>query len=322
LSRVKTGLVKSLSAEDRDWLSQRFGRSVFFDEPLGKHTSFGVGGPASALVKALTVKGLSDLVRWTGEKNLPYFVLGKGTNLLVRDKGISGVVIRLSGDFNLMEEEAANDGVLIRAGAGVMLAKLCFYAVKNGLEGLNFGVGIPGTVGGAILMNAGTHEGCVADSIREVRVMDNLGTEQRLAAGKIAWGYRTMDHGLESKPGRPVILTGGSFLTRPADPEVLQKQAKEHLERRKATQPQGVRSAGSFFKNPPDGPSAGALIDEAGLKGKTIGGAMVSTVHANWIVNTGKATASEILALMELVQEEVLNKHGVSLEPEVKIVGA
>ena len=323
MSRVNTEDSRSLAPEDRGWLSQRFGRNAFFDEPLGKHTSFGVGGPASALVKAPNLRSLADLVQWTGEKAMPYFLLGQGTNVLVMDGGVHGVVIRLSGSFNLMEKiPGAQKGILIRAGAGGMLAKLCSFAVKRGLEGLNFGVGIPGTVGGAILMNAGTHEGCVADSIREVRIMDVEGEEKRLAAGDIVWGYRTMSHGLESILGRTAIVTGGDFLVRPGNPEALQKQAWEHLKRRKATQPQGVRSAGSVFRNPPEGPSAGELIDKAGLKGKTIGGAMVSTVHANWIINTGKATASEILSLMELIQEEVMRIHGISLKPEVKIVGA
>ena len=319
---VNSGLLQSLCSKDRDWLSGRFGQDTLFDEPLCKYTSFGVGGPALALIRVSDPKGLADLIQWTGWRNLSYFLLGRGTNLLVRDGGIKAIVIRLTGDFTtILESEAGKENFKIQAGAGAMLAKLCTFAVKKGLEGLNFGVGIPGTVGGAILMNAGTFDGCVADAIQEVRIMDNLGKEKSLTAKEITWRYRAMSHGLPEKHGRAAIITGGVFKVRQGDPAVLENQALEHMQRRKAVQPQGVRSAGSFFKNPQAGMSAGELIDKAGLKGKAVGGAMVSPVHGNWIVNTGKATASEILSLMDLVRHEVLKVHGISLEPEVKIVG-
>ncbi|MBI9074262.1 MAG: UDP-N-acetylmuramate dehydrogenase [Desulfatibacillum sp.] len=317
-----SGQSRGLSPTDRDWLSRRFDKNTFFDEPLDKFTSLGVGGPAMVLLQVSDLAGLRDIIQWTGERDFPYFLLGKGTNLIVRDGGIQGIVIRLMGEFRSIEAHKDGTGhTSIQAGAGAMLARLCSFAVKNGLDGLSFATGIPGTVGGAIVMNAGTREGCVADAIQEVRIMNTHGKDMSLTSREISWSYRTMTHNLPSEPGRAAIITGGRFLTRPGNPEILQNKANEHLQRRKATQPHGVRSAGSFFKNPPEGMSAGELIDKAGLKGKAIGGAMVSPVHGNWIVNTGKATASQILSLMDLIRQEVLNMHGISLEPEVKIVG-
>ncbi len=313
---------RAFSPGEKAWLLERFGSHAVFGHPLGKHTSLGVGGPAQVLVRVQDSASLADLVRWTGERGFPYFLLGRGTNLLVRDNGVQGVVIRLSGDFGMIETQKSNKNhCIIRAGAGAGLGKLCSLAISEGLKGLNFGVGIPGTVGGAILMNAGTHKGCVADSIHEVWFTDSRGEEVCLAGSSMSWSYRKMEHPVKGEPGRPPIITGGLFRTQVGDPQALRQEADAHMKRRKATQPQGVQSAGSFFKNPPGGRSAGELIDKAGLKGKKIGGAMVSPAHANWIVNTGNATAQDVFSLMDLVQDKVLKVHGITLAPEVKIVG-
>lgn len=312
-----------ISAQEKRRLEDRFQDAVVFDFEMAGLTSLGVGGPADAMVSVKNKDDLKDIVKWTAENNAPFFVLGRGTNLLVSDAGVRGVVIRLKGVFKEVRmSQTVNESPMISAGAGAGLPRLCSFAIENGLEGLNWAVGIPGTVGGAILMNAGTHKGCVADSISAVRLIDSRAEEFCLAAHQAAWSYRKMDHGLPGGKGRQPVIYKGLFKAKKGDPAALKKEAGELLKARKKSQPQGVKSAGSFFRNPPKGPSAGELIDKAGLKGVSVGGAQVSKVHANFIVNRGNASAADILELMTRVQTAVSNAFGIDLEPEVKIVGS
>jgi UDP-N-acetylmuramate dehydrogenase len=212
----------------------------------------------------------------------------------------------------------------VTALAGARLAALCRFAVDRGLSGMEFAIGIPGSVGGAIIMNAGTAAGSMADVLEAVTVLTPAGRIRRLAARTLSFGYRRFSLPREvvlESPGRPTVILGGSFRMTPVDADELKARVRRLVKARRAAQPQKQPSAGSFFKNPPGGKPAGQLIDAAGLKGARIGDAAVSRQHANFIVNCGRATAADILALMDSIQQRVLARFGIQLEPEVEIVG-
>lgn len=313
-----------IDANTRKWLQNRFKDDVRFDEPMSRHTSFKVGGPADALVTPATLQDLQVLIQWTADAGLPFLVLGDGTNLLVKDTGIDGIVIVLTKCLNQISKSGGqNGGVTVRAMAGARLHKLCTFAVAANLKGMNFALGIPGTVGGAIMMNAGTSRGWMQDVLEGITILTPAGETQTLAKERLDFSYRklSLKNGTANlTPGYPIILEGQFFL-HPSDGRRLQQEAEEILKKRKASQPAHLPSAGCFFKNPDSGKPAGELIDLAGLKGKKIGGALISPRHANFIVNSGDASAGDILALTELVQTVVLKLFNIQLEPEVKIVG-
>ncbi|MBT8374227.1 MAG: UDP-N-acetylmuramate dehydrogenase, partial [Deltaproteobacteria bacterium] len=251
-------------------------------------------------------------------------IIGGGTNLLVRDDGIRGIVLVLAKCTNKISKKAdQNQEVIIAAPAGKKLHDLCSFAIKNGLGGMNFAMGIPGTVGGAITMNAGTSLGSTGDVLEDVLIMHPDGKTKRINRCEIDFSYRNISFGKEIKTDqdRPIILEG-SFRLYPVDAAMLKEEAQEILKVRRKKQPVNFPSAGSFFKNPGQGKAAGRLIEQAGLKGKKIGGAQVSEKHANFIVNTGGASASDILELMAFIQKTVFNTFNIELEPEVKIVGS
>ena len=301
-----------------------FGSCVKFSEPMSRHTYFRVGGPADAFICPDNVEKLKELLRWAGDKRIPYTVIGDGSNLVVRDKGIPGIVIVLTKCLNGISRSGGNgESVLIEAMAGVRTQTLCRYAIEEGLSGINFALGIPGTVGGAIMMNAGTSSGSISDVLDSVNVMISSGTMLRIKREELDFSYRKLSWDInftESHREEPIIIDG-CFRLFQSDPLELKREARAILKKRRDNQPTGLASAGCFFKNPPSGKTAGQLIDMAGLKRTRIGGAEVSARHANFIVNTGAASASDILELMELVQETVFKKFNIRLEPEVKIVG-
>jgi UDP-N-acetylmuramate dehydrogenase len=312
----------ALDSGAKRWLIERFGKDVRFDEPMAKHTSFQVGGPADAYVRPVNIEKLIMLMEWTKNKAIPYLVVGGGTNLLVQDNGIRGVVVALTRCLReIVCSVTETNRVLVTAMAGANLQALCRFALQNGLAGMNFALGIPGTVGGGIVMNAGTPAGAIGDVLDRVKVLMPTGEIKTFGREDLDIGYRrlTWPDG-DMDRGRKIILEG-RFRLRPADGELLQKEAAAILQNRKTKQPWGLPSAGSFFKNPASGKSAGELIDLAGLKGQQIGDAAVSSKHANFIVNTGNASAADIIALMQYVQKTVFGKFNVHLEPEVKIVG-
>lgn len=313
---------RAILPEEKKRLLQTFADDVVFDEPMSAHTSLGIGGPADVFVAVRDKAGLADIISWTREIGLPYHVLGRGTNLLVGDAGIRGIVILLKGDFCEIRKKKTADGhVMISAGAGAGLGALCEFAISEGLCGLNFAVGIPGTVGGAILMNAGAHAGSISNCISAIRIMTHEAKQVCLADHQISWSYRKMESGLPESKGRPSVVYKGLFAVSTGDNEKLRREANEFLAQRKKNQPIGVKSAGSFFKNPPGSMSAGELIERAGLKGVSVGKAQVSSAHANFIINTKDASADDVFELMEMVQKKVLKAFGVKLEPEVKIAG-
>jgi UDP-N-acetylmuramate dehydrogenase len=314
----------ALNGEAKKWLNSHLKDCVKFDEPMAKHTSLQVGGPAEAYVEPQNLNQLVALIKWAVLKDIPYLVVGGGTNLLVTDEGIRGIVMVLKRCLNrIRETDKINDTVFVTAMAGAKLQALCRYALRRGLGGLNFALGIPGTVGGAVMMNAGTSKGEMADVLEAVEILQPTGQIERKKRKELNFAYRSLSWtGYDNSPPRcrPIML-GGSLCLYFTDPTLLKQEANRIIDERKKREPTGFPSAGCFFKNPTSDRSAGQLIEQAGLKGSRIGGAEISKKHANYIINRGKASAAEILRMMELVQRVVNNKFNILLQPEVKIVG-
>ncbi|MHB9145182.1 MAG: UDP-N-acetylmuramate dehydrogenase [Symbiobacteriia bacterium] len=284
---------------------------VAVGELLSRHTSFRIGGPAELFVQVRSTLDLARALRFASDSQTPVHLLGSGTNVLVADEGIRGLVLKLDDEF----KEVSWDGPQVTAGAAVPLIGLARRATDMGLSGLEFGAGIPGSLGGAVVMNAGTYLGCIGDVTRRVWLMDARGELAEVSKDEMGFGYRTS---LLSR--EPRIVCKVEMVLSLGDREVMTTGLKEHLKRRAATQPLSFPSAGSCFKNPP-GDYAGRLIEAVGAKGWRSGGAQVSELHANFLVNTGHATAKDVLALMERVKAAVRAQFGVELEPEIKIWG-
>jgi len=288
------------------------------NEPLSRHTSYAIGGPADILAWPADREDLRLLLQAIKTQQQRCFILGGGTNLLVRDGGFRGVMIALQRMHRIkIEREYRSIGgafAVVYAEAGASLVKLLSFAVEHGLTGLEFAAGIPGTVGGAICMNAGTSLGEMGDIVESVALISPDGELNTRSAEEMAFGYRTA-----SVPEGHLVLEVRVVLRRD-DKEKIKARIKELLVTRKQRQPWGFPNAGSVFKNPQE-ESAGMLIESAGLKGRMVGGAQVSEKHANIIVNTGKAKAADVLELMDIVKEKVLEVSGVRLEPEIKIIG-
>ena len=288
------------------------------NEPMSVHTSFRIGGPADALVLPEDRDDLIALLAEVRERNIPYLVLGGGTNLLVRDRGYRGVVISLKkmNAIEVLREYRSLGGsfAVLNVEAGAALARLLSIAVERGLTGLEFATGIPGTVGGALCMNAGTAQGEFGDIVDTVTLLAPSGGLVHRRRDEMGFGYRTAD----VAPGH--IVLDVEVVLRCGDAEKIKAQVKKLMGQRKARQPWGQPSAGSVFKNPLD-EAAGKLIEAAGCRGLAVGGAQVSDKHANFIVNTGNAKAVDVLALMEIISEKVLEMHRIRLEPEIKVIG-
>lgn len=309
----------------RNWLMKKFGPNVSFDEPMARHTSLRVGGPAEAFIVPDSFERLVEVVQWSFNRKIPYVVVGHGTNLLVKDGGIEGMVIALTDCLNAIERKAGEkEEVVVTAMAGARVQKLCSYALAHRLQGMNFALGIPGTVGGAIMMNAGTALGSMETVLMAIDVLQPSGVVQRVMAENLVFSYRGLSWEEDRSGDKPhhSFVIDGLFLLHRSDPMTLKKEAEKIESERKKKQPIGRLSAGCFFKNPINGKTAGELIELAGMKEIAIGGAAISPVHANFIINRGNATAADVLTLMETVQEKVRRKFNIHLEPEVKIVGS
>jgi UDP-N-acetylmuramate dehydrogenase len=313
----------ALTATDKTWLTEQFGGHVRFDEPMTRHTYFKVGGPAEAFVTPPDTAALESLMRWCRAGGHPWLVIGNGSNLLVKDGGIGGVVISLSRCLKDIRPTEGGSDVRLTAQAGVRLPSLCRYCIEHGIAGMNFALGIPASVGGAIVMNAGTTRGSMADVVASIGCLQSDGRWVRFDRRDLDFSYRCLSWKASGPTGdgEATIIVDASFSLKPGDARKLSEEAAQILKARAEKQPVDQPSAGCFFKNPASGRSAGELIEKAGLKGRQVGGACVSTRHANFIVNTGGATARDILGLMKLVQERVADKFAVELIPEVKIVG-
>lgn len=317
--------VVALDSDSIKWLESRFKHNVKFGEPMSRHTSLRVGGPAEAFATPENVEDLEALVKWSWDRGLSYLIIGKGTNLLVKDNGVHGIVIVLTKCLKKIDQTDTNtDGVIVTAMAGANLKTLCSYALKRGLEGMNFALGIPGTVGGGIMMNAGTSHGSMENVLKSINVLLPTGDTRRIKKEALDFDYRKLSWSPELTDGHcdQTVILDGRFCLCPSDPEALKKTAREIIRTRKKRQPIGLPSAGCFFKNPASGETAGKLIEMAGLKGKSVGGAKISSKHANFFINRHKASAADFLALINLAEKVVLEKFNVHLEREVKVVGA
>jgi len=314
--------IKMVDNSLKNWLKEKWRGRVRFDEPMSKHTSLRVGGPADVYAEPETREEMIRLIQECGRQNLSCTVIGGGTNLLVKDRGIRGLVISM---MKFGSEICPSSEAVLSVSAGMKLGSLCRYCIDRGLEGMNFAVGIPGTVGGAVMMNAGTASGSMQDTVESLDVLHSDGRICRLQRTQLHFAYRSLKTSAFSlKAGLSdfVALVSVRFCLWPADPEKLKKEAQSMMEIRRKKQPVTVPSAGCFFKNPAAGPgSAGELIDRAGLKGKYVGGAQISEKHANFIINRNSASAADILTLAEIVRETVSEKFGIILETEVKIIG-
>jgi UDP-N-acetylmuramate dehydrogenase len=293
-------------------LEAGLGTSVRFDSPLARHTSLGVGGPADALAEPASCDELAACVALAAEHDLPFTVLGGGFNTLVLDGGIEGLVVRT---VRLRRLELAEDGRTLHAETGVSHSQVVRLCAAHGLTGLEMGAGIPGTVGGWIAMNAGVPDREVGDVVVDVEVAGPGTRRSRLSRDEMGFAYRAA-RGVA--PG--TVLLSARFALAPADPTAVRAEIDRHLGHRRATQPIDQPSFGSVFKNPPH-ERAGRLIELAGLKGAREGGAQISSVHANFIVNRGGARAADVLALMRRAVEAVQERTGIVLEPEVRIAG-
>lgn len=285
--------------------------SIVLNELMSRHTTFRVGGEAACLIKVLNSKELSKIITFLRQTEHEFFVLGNGSNLLVSDNGYEGVVLKLEGEFS----EIKTDGLKIISGAGASLAAVARTAMEEGLTGMEFASGIPGTMGGAIVMNAGAYDGEMKQVVKEVTVMDQEGNVLVLDNDTMEFGYRT-----SVIKNRPFIVLSVVLELQEGEKAEIKKKMDDFAERRREKQPLEYASAGSTFKRP-EGYFAGKLIMDAGLRGFSIGGARVSDKHCGFIINTGNASATDIAELIAEVQERVKEQFGVMLEPEIIRIG-
>lgn len=294
------------------WLQDNMPGRYYLQEPMKNHTSFHIGGPADLLVMPKDEEELRQLLYCIRVEQLPLTILGNGSNILVKDNGIRGVVIKLGNALRKVECR----GKYIVADAGVSLAAVANKAASFNLTGLEFAVGIPGSLGGAVFMNAGAYDGEMKNVVKSVTVMDIKDGAIKVIKGKnLDFGYRR-----SAIQAMNCIIIEINMKLAPGKPEDITKKMTEFTSCRVLKQPLDLPNAGSMFKRP-TGHYAGTLIQDAGLKGYTVGGAQVSTKHAGFVVNIGKATAEDVLQLMKDVQDRVYEYSGVHLEPEVRVIG-
>lgn len=292
----------------------QLGCSVLKDEPLKNHCTFKVGGPVQTLVIPRTKEALRLVLIKAALLDIPFHILGNGSNVLVPDEGLPGAVIKLYGGLTQLDYLGGNR---IYCEAGVALSKLCLFALQNSLTGLEFAYGIPGSVGGAVYMNAGAYGGEIKDLLYSAEYLNSSYEFEERQADELDMSYRNT---VFMRGGR--IVTSAVFSLSAGDKTEIEEKMNTLLAKRKSSQPLEYPSAGSTFKRPAGGYAA-ALIEEAGLKGTAkIGGAMVSEKHAGFVINTGDATSADILLLIKLIQDEVYKNSGIMLTPEVEILGS
>jgi UDP-N-acetylmuramate dehydrogenase len=294
---------------------------VHLDVSMKAYTSFRIGGYADLMAFPGSKEDLGRLLRKIDAIDLPYVVIGKGTNLLVRDKGIKGLVIKLNAGFQgietqgpLPDQGAGEDAIFLKVDAATPIRKLLSHCLSRGYGGLEFVVGIPGTFGGAIVQNAGSKLGEIRDVVHSISLMDSEGVISEKQAKALRFSYRHLE-----LPAKTITL-GGLLKLQKTEREEIKRQLKEGMGLRRQSQPIGLRSAGCIFKNPPEGP-AGMIIEKCGLKGARIGDAQVSFKHANFIVNRGNAAAREVLELIALIQRKVRERMAIELSLEIKVFG-
>lgn len=291
-------------------LEEVTGLVVRKDELMSMHTTLAIGGPCDFMLWVSNKRMLKDVLSIANRYQIPFLVMGNGSNLLVRDGGIPGFVIRLVGEFTAISVESAT----ITAGGGASLSEIVNCATSKGIGGLEFLAGIPGTVGGAIATNAGAKDVWISDRLKEVRVINEKLDEVTFSQKQLSFGYRS------SGIAESWIVVEAAISGYLCGVESARCEVQRYLDMRRKTQPMGERTAGCIFKNPPDD-AAGRLIEAAGFKGVRKGAAQVSPIHANWIVNTGGATAKQVIDLIDEIRAKVKQIFNVDLELEIKIVG-
>ncbi|OGP24791.1 MAG: UDP-N-acetylenolpyruvoylglucosamine reductase [Deltaproteobacteria bacterium GWC2_56_8] len=290
---------------------QRFKGKVLFNVPMSEYTSIKIGGPADVMAFPQDEGDLKDILAFAEAKSFPFYILGGGTNLLVRDGGIRSIVINMSEGFkDIVWEDETNASV----GAGVRLSELLFQCRERGLTGFEFASGIPGTIGGAVMMNAGAYGGEMKDIVEGVEVIGKKGVKNFIPKKDLAFAYR------KAEVPKGAAVTRAHMKFEKSTPDAVKEKIRDLKERRKTTAHITFPNAGSVFRNP-ENKSAGRLIEEAGLKGERSGDAQISEVHANYIVNLGAAKAKDVLSLMALIRDRVYSQKGVVLEPEIKVIG-
>lgn len=302
-----------MDAKTKKRMKEIGGEALFFDVPMSQYTTFKVGGNAEAIYRAGNLEELEGMLAFVMDAEIPYLILGAGSNLLVRDGGLSGLVIVLDGYFASIEDNNMAEPCIL-AGAGLRLNKLMNFCTEKGLAGVEFLAGIPGTLGGGVAMNAGSRDREIKDVIKEVTILTREGVLERRNDLNLKFKYRGLDLNIGE-----IILCATLNLKRDR-PASIRKRITSNIKQRKERFPLDMPSAGSIFKNP-EGNHTGRLIEAAGLKGKSIGGAMISVKHANFIINKGNASASDILALIDLAIVKVREMFNIQLSPEIKIVG-
>ncbi len=286
--------------------------TFYTDEPLMNHCAFRIGGASEILAVPKNEKVLTEILKYAKERNVPLHILGNGSNVLIADEGLSGITVKLMG--GLCDLLYLGDGIIV-SGAGVSLTRLCNFAKEHSLTGLEFAYGIPGSVGGAVYMNAGAYGGEIKNVLYSVRSMNKEGSDiTETSAKDIEISYRNTPFMKNDR-----IITSAFFKLEEGDVQEITAKMEELMSKRKSSQPLDFPSAGSTFKRPATGYAA-ALIDRSGLKGTSVGGAQVSTKHAGFVINTGGATFKDVTALMEIIKTTVYEKHGIRLEPEVEIL--
>jgi UDP-N-acetylmuramate dehydrogenase len=295
-------------------IQRRIGVKTSRHEPLARFTTMRVGGPADLFAEVRNLFELRAIVRFARARDLPIFILGRGSDLVISDAGMGGLVVMNRA------QQVRIEGADLVADSGLPLAKAATVAKDAGLSGLEFGLAIPGTVGGAVWANAGAHDSDVRAILVEAGVLGADGSESALGPDALGLAYR--DSALKAAPeGAPLVVTWTRFRLAPADPAIVAARLDEIRRWRQAHQPLGQPSAGSVFRNPSEGPSAGAIIDGLGLKGRRVGGAVVSAKHANFIVNDGAGTAADVRHLAEEVRAIVRRETGLELRFEVVFAG-
>ena len=284
---------------------------ILKEEPMKKHTTFRIGGPAEYLILPQTTEEIADVVKLCRQEERPWYIVGNGSNLLVADEGVRGVVIQLLRNFNQIQVE----GCQIRMQAGAQNAAVAKRALDASLTGFEFAAGIPGTIGGAVVMNAGAYGGEMKDILKEVTVLDQNGMIRTIPAEELELGYRTS---IIARKG--YVVLEAVIVLKTGDPKEIKAAMDELKEKRVTKQPLEYPSAGSTFKRP-EGYFAGKLIMDAGLRGFSVGGAQISEKHCGFVINKGNATAKDVTELMDETKKIVMEKFGVALEPEVKRLG-
>lgn len=287
---------------------------VLIKEPMCRHTSFRIGGPADAFVTVNNEDELALVLAAVTAAEAEHMIIGNGSNLLVSDAGYPGIMIKLGGSFESIVQDESDPRV-VTAGAAMLMSRTSVFLTEHGLSGFEFASGIPGSIGGAVFMNAGAYGGEIKDVVKSVRVMDPDGTNARdVSNADMRFSYR---HSMAEDEG-VLILSARMELT-PDDPEAIQSRVLELQNKRNSKQPVNYPSAGSTFKRPVGGYAA-ALIEQSGLKGYSVGGAQVSEKHSGFVINTGGASCEDVLAVMRHVREKVLEDSGILLEPEVRLI--